>query len=209
MTSNTDGRTSVRHEHSEATRQQILDAAMVCFAQQSYDGVSTATIAKAAGVSQGTIFHHFTTKEGLFSAIVRTAIDAFKECVEKAELSHLSAPEKMQFLMRLIGEMSLAYPSRTEVIIRQVFSMRLDAATAEDFGFTEVISAIRDAFEQGKQSGAFSDIDTQTAALSILGIYLANYVGWSAFGKSYDFVHALGRACTMYLDGVSARTTVN
>jgi len=201
----TEGRTSVRQDRSETTRKHVLDAAMSCFAQHGYDATSTATIAEAAGVSQGTIFHHFTTKEGLFSAIVRTATDAFKERVAKAEQSELSPPERLRLLLRLIGEMTLAYPYRTDIIIRQVFSMRLDPEKVEDFGLMEVISAIRDAFEQGKQSGAFGNIDTQTAALSFLGIYLANYVGWSALGKSYDFVQALERACTMFLDGVVRR----
>ncbi|MBN2361530.1 MAG: TetR/AcrR family transcriptional regulator [Deltaproteobacteria bacterium] len=195
----------MRQDRAETTRKQILDAAMECFARQGYDGVSTAAIAKAAGVSQGIIFHHFSTKEGLFSAIVRTGVDAFKECVARAEQSQLSPVERIQFLIRLVGEMTLTYPHRTDIILRQVFSMRLDLEKIEGYGFMEVISAIRDAFEEGKQSGAFADIDTQTAALSVLGIYVANYVGWSMLGKTYDFIHALGRACSMFIEGVVRR----
>lgn len=50
--------TSIRNE-------QILDAARRCFLEQGY-GVSTAAIAKAAGVSEGSIFKRFETKERLF-----------------------------------------------------------------------------------------------------------------------------------------------
>lgn len=46
-------------------REQILDAARTLFLEQGLS-VSTATIAKAAGVSEGTIFKRFSTKEGLF-----------------------------------------------------------------------------------------------------------------------------------------------
>ena len=205
MASGARGRTGLRKDRSETTRTQILEAAMVCFARRGYDGASTAEIAKAAGVSQGIIFHHFGTKEGLFAAIVRSGIDDFKECVAKAEQSKLTPPEKIQLLLRLMGEMALAAPARTEIIIRQVFSLELNPEKVGALGLMEVISTIRDAFEEGKKSGAFGDIDTQTAALSILGIYVANYVGWSALGKSYDFVHALGRACSMFRDGVARR----
>lgn len=50
--------TSIRNE-------QILDAARRCFLEHGY-GVSTASIAKAAGVSEGSIFKRFETKERLF-----------------------------------------------------------------------------------------------------------------------------------------------
>ncbi|HEY3447506.1 MAG TPA: TetR/AcrR family transcriptional regulator [Myxococcales bacterium] len=198
-------RTSARQDRSEATRKQILDAAVQCFAKQGYDRTSTAAIAKAAGVSQGIIFHHFATKEGLFSAVLRTGIDGFKDCLNKAEQSHLAPAEKIQFLLRLMGEMAMAESSRTEIIIRQLFQVQLDPEMVEASGIMGVISTIRDAFEEGRQSGAFGEIDTQTAALSILGIYLANYVGWSALGKSYDFPHALQRGCSMFLEGVTRR----
>ena len=205
MASGARGRRGPRKDRSETTRTQILEAAMVCFARRGYDGASTAEIAKAAGVSQGIIFHHFRTKDGLFAGIVRSGIDDFKECVAQAEQSELAPPEKIQLLLRLMGEMALAAPARTEIIIRQVFSLELNPEKVGALGLMDVISTIRDAFEEGKKSGAFGDIDTQTAALSILGIYVANYVGWSALGKSYDFVHALRRACSMFLDGVARR----
>lgn len=50
--------TSIRNE-------QILEAARRCFLEQGY-GVSTAAIARAAGVSEGSIFKRFETKERLF-----------------------------------------------------------------------------------------------------------------------------------------------
>lgn len=204
MNDETSGPATPRQERSTATRQHILDAAMLCFAQEGYDRASTATIAKAAGVSQGTVFHHFGTKEGLFAAIVRASTDSFKECVDQVEQSELSPPQRIELMLRLLGEMTLATPQRADIIIRRFFSTP-DPEKIEDFGLTEVITAVRDVLEQGKQSGAFDDIDTQTATLSLLGIYLANYVGWAALGKSYDFVHALGRACGNFLDGIVRR----
>lgn len=56
-------------------REQILDAARGLFLEQGLS-VSTATIAKAAGVSEGTIFKRFSTKEELFyEAMCPTEVD--------------------------------------------------------------------------------------------------------------------------------------
>jgi AcrR family transcriptional regulator len=195
----------VRHERSEATRHQILEAAMQCFAKQGYDKTSTEAIAKAAGVSQGIIFHHFGTKEGLFSAIVRQGIEALEGCAERAEQSGLPPPEKIHLLLRLMGDMSLEYPRRTRIIIRQLFQMDLDAEKTEKLGIARIIATFRSAFEEGKQSGVFGEVDTETAALGVLGIYLVNYLGWPLLGKGHDFVPALERACAIFLQGAARR----
>ncbi len=53
----------------------ILSAAIVLFAQESYHAVSTARIAKQAGVSEGLIFTHFKSKQGLLDAVMDAAKD--------------------------------------------------------------------------------------------------------------------------------------
>jgi AcrR family transcriptional regulator len=51
---------------------QILHSAMQLFSELGYEAVSTARIAKTAGVSEGLIFRHFGSKEGLLTAIIES-----------------------------------------------------------------------------------------------------------------------------------------
>ena len=44
-------------------RRQILDAALALCAEDGLQGAATARIARAAGVANGTLFHHFPSKE--------------------------------------------------------------------------------------------------------------------------------------------------
>ncbi len=48
-----------------AKRGALLDAADESIAAHGYEGSSTASIAAAAGVSEGIVFHHFGSKHGL------------------------------------------------------------------------------------------------------------------------------------------------
>jgi AcrR family transcriptional regulator len=50
---------------------QILDGARRVFLAQGFDGASMNDIARAAGVSKGTIYFHFDSKEALFEALIR------------------------------------------------------------------------------------------------------------------------------------------
>jgi AcrR family transcriptional regulator len=54
------------------TRQRILLAAAQVFAEKGYARATTRVLADAAGVNEVTLFRHFGSKQGLFSAIVET-----------------------------------------------------------------------------------------------------------------------------------------
>src|SRR5438128_6253179 len=69
-----------------ARRDDVLDAAMLEFAESGYEGTSTDDIARAAGISQPYLFRLFGTKKELFKASVarcfRRTLDAFQEAAE-------------------------------------------------------------------------------------------------------------------------------
>jgi AcrR family transcriptional regulator len=62
-----------------AKRRQILEGARIIFRALGYDAASMGEIAKAAGVSKGTLYVYFKDKDELFESIVE------KECVFQAE----------------------------------------------------------------------------------------------------------------------------
>ena len=58
------------NETDTAKRQQILDGARRCFLAQGFDGASMNDIVVAAGVSKGTVYAYFPSKEKLFATMV-------------------------------------------------------------------------------------------------------------------------------------------
>jgi AcrR family transcriptional regulator len=64
---------------AEQRRDEILDAAIIEFAQHGLEGASTEDIAKRAGISQPYVFRLFGTKKELFKA---TAARCLRETLE-------------------------------------------------------------------------------------------------------------------------------
>jgi AcrR family transcriptional regulator len=62
-----------------AKRRQILDGARTVFMSQGFDAASMGEIARAAGVSKGTLYVYFESKEDLFEAIVHQQCEAQAE----------------------------------------------------------------------------------------------------------------------------------
>jgi AcrR family transcriptional regulator len=58
-----------------STREALLDAAAAVFAESGYGGASVDRIVGAAGLSKGTFYWHFKSKEQLFLALVEERID--------------------------------------------------------------------------------------------------------------------------------------
>ena len=54
-----------------AKRRQIMDGARQVFLSAGFDGASMNDIARAAGVSKGTLYAYFNSKDHLFEAIIR------------------------------------------------------------------------------------------------------------------------------------------
>lgn len=56
----------------EPRRDMVLSATLQLISERGFAGVATREVARRAGVSEGLIFHHFGTKEGLFAAAIRS-----------------------------------------------------------------------------------------------------------------------------------------
>ncbi|WP_333823531.1 TetR/AcrR family transcriptional regulator [Pinisolibacter sp.] len=57
--------------HSDEKARQILDGARTVFLRDGFDGASVADVARAAGVSKGTLYAYWPSKEELFVAFIR------------------------------------------------------------------------------------------------------------------------------------------
>jgi AcrR family transcriptional regulator len=61
----TDAKELWREQLAEARRKQIIEAAASIFAEKGFHRTTTKEIAAAAGVSEGTIYNYFASKDGL------------------------------------------------------------------------------------------------------------------------------------------------
>ena len=57
-------------ERGQATRAHLVDVATQLFAAHGYDGTSIEAVLAEAGVSRGSLYHHFAGKDALFWAVL-------------------------------------------------------------------------------------------------------------------------------------------
>lgn len=96
-----------------AKRRQIIDGACRVFLAQGFDAASMGVIAKEAGVSKGTLYVYFKSKEELFESIVfeqarkqAEQIFAFDETTEVGQELHRLGTQFVDYLCRRKGSLS-------------------------------------------------------------------------------------------------------
>ena len=87
----------VKRMKKEDRRKQILDAAMAVFVERGFNGSTTLEIAKAANISEVTLFRYFSSKQEIFLqgiepilfSTLKESINASTEVSAVAKLEHI------------------------------------------------------------------------------------------------------------------------
>ena len=194
---------SVRNPEDKKSR--IIESAIKLFAENGYNGTSTARIAEGAGVSQGIIFHYFNSKEGLFWTMLQDKARLYEQGLQAAIKDETDALKKLETALlsfaRLIQEEEGFY----EVVIKQIRGSGLDLENMGKYGvmqFPELLSGLlREAIEQG----SVRNVDPEIAATSFFGMIDFNAFRWFVQGRNYSLDKAAGQIVDIFLNGITRR----
>src|SRR5574341_21034 len=108
--------TGLRERQKQQTRQLIFETASRLFAERGFDAVTVAEVARAADVSEMTVFNHFPTKEDLCFA----GMEFFEERLLDAVRGRAEGVSALEAFRRLVidGCSRLAAEESAEVIAK-------------------------------------------------------------------------------------------
>lgn len=112
-------RTSPRAE--AATRDRILDAALHAFASHGFDGAKTRAIAAAAGVNQGLITYHFSSKEALWRAAVEMIFAQLQQSLGDRVVALRDVPPlaRLRATVKHFVRFSAAHPELHRIMVQE------------------------------------------------------------------------------------------
>ena len=103
-----------------AKKRRIVEAALECFAERGYEAASTSEIARKAGVAEGTIFRHFSTKKDLLIRLVRPVAGRLIVPAALHELEEINAEARGNFevVAKRVMRSRLAFADRYAPLLR-------------------------------------------------------------------------------------------
>lgn len=151
---------------AEERRQDILEAALNIFTNKGYNGSTTAEIARAAGVAEGTIFRHFATKKELLIAVLKPKII---DGIVSLDKEHKDPVE----FFRCFIKNRLELVKENDGLIRFMFAEAQyhdEVREALAKGILEQgISIVQPWFEKGVEQGVFKPVPFLSVMRSFMG----------------------------------------
>jgi AcrR family transcriptional regulator len=96
-----DSAPATRQRRKEARPQELLDAALALFAEKGFAATRSEEVAQRAGVSKGTLYLYYPSKEDLFKAVVRQNLSSL--IAEGVELAENFEGSSADLLAELLG----------------------------------------------------------------------------------------------------------
>ena len=155
-----------RERRKQARPGELLDAALDLFVEKGFSATRADEVAARAGVSKGTLFLYFQSKEDLFKAVVRENIaNKFPTWQEEFLTFEGSSADMLRYALtswwERIGK------TRASGITKLVMSEAQNFPEIAAFYQEEVIqpgnAMIRRILERGVQAGEFREMDLEQA----------------------------------------------
>lgn len=195
--------TGTKRYNPVQVRQRILEEAAALFAHDGFAATSVEHISKAAGVTKGALYHHFTSKEEILRVLYE---DYLTERTERCTALVSTTDDPREQLILLIHDV-FATVLETKGILG-LFLRERELLSRESFADARVVQrrfygTFEDVIRAGQSSGAFrTDVDSRHATYTILGTLV-----WSEYW--YDASRSTSKrfiddTTTLILGGLSA-----
>ena len=136
----------------EGTRQKLLRAALELFTGEGFLASTTPLIAERAGVAEGTIYRHFTSKEHLLNEVFRGTQRWATGVVREVDSDRtLKAPERLARIARRFVETAERDPAGARMLLRQRDAKFLDPPSRD--AAREFREAVQQVVAAGKADG--------------------------------------------------------
>lgn len=191
-----DGRSARRTR----TRGLILDAASELFADKGFSGTSTEDVAERAGVSKGSIFYNFGSKEALGEAVISEGAEQLRGAVLEAHRGTFGWVALNGAAMAMLRSIDQA-PDRCQVLSTELFrpgrSWHGSLAGVRARLLQPVIDILAEVHSERRRAGISPvphEVEPQqleAVAMSVLGAMMFTALDRRAFptGTSLEQIH--------------------
>lgn len=160
-----------RGRRKQARPGELLDAALALFVEKGFAATKVDEIAARAGVSKGTLFLYFPTKEDLFRAVVNENIaNRFAEWNEEFRAFQGSSADMLRHCMRAWWERIGNTPASgiTKLMLCESQNFPEVAAYYQEEVIRPGKDLIRRILERGIRAGEFEVPDLDCAVYSVI-----------------------------------------
>ncbi len=198
---------SRRPDTSEVRRNQILDAATNVFVRLGFQHARMDDIVAESGLSKGTLYWYFKSKEEIINAISRRLFTGELEKLEGLLEAEETVSERLMQLTnyRVAG---LKHMSNLVPIMFEFYAVAVHQQWVQQFigdYFKHFRQLLETLIQQGIDRGEFRPVNTTEAAISLASVYEGLTIHWLMDPQTVQWDILSESSIPLVLDGLKVR----
>lgn len=198
---------SPRPDVSDERKNQILNAAEGIFTQKGLDEARMDDIADKTGLSKGTLYFYFKSKDDLIIAILDRIFKSVFKQLDARKNVNLSATDAInQFTEEAIRDykkmlhlMPVAYE-----FLGLAFRNKIVQKALKQY-FQHYMDVLVPIVQKGVDSGEFRNVDPQEVAIAAGAIYEGTVLLWVYDSELIDMERHIRSGIKLLLEGIQAK----
>ncbi len=183
-------RRPVSRESSRKTREMILDGALAEFSEKGFDGARIDEIALRAGANKNLLYHHYGSKDGLFTALLERTYDTIRRRQKDLQLRGMDPVKGMRKLVIFTGRVWVQFPEFLRLLQSENLSGGRHVRASREIQrmYNPLLDTINELLERGTRTGRFrknvDPIDLYISISALTAHYITNHHTFEAlFGQ--------------------------
>lgn len=185
---------------------QLLEAAQRVFSSQGFHAANISDVAAEAGVSQGTVYHYFDSKEDLLLAVyTHWETQHLRDEIGQALQAEPTATRKLAFMANAASKRVASSLQLLQASVEFWSHIPRNADIRKGFKrmFARMADDIAKVIQQGIDAGEFRKVDANVMARLLIATYDGLVLQWLADRKGIDWQACTDTLVTVMLQGLS------
>jgi AcrR family transcriptional regulator len=153
-----------RTRDKDATRERLLEAAEVVFAEKGYHGAVVDDIIRASDSSKGGFYFHFPNKQSIFLALIDALVPKLAASVERSIANEREPVAQLDAALRTVLDLFSRHRRLSKILLVEAVGLGhgFDAKLMETRG--RFAAMIKSYLDRAVADGAIAPLDTEVAA---------------------------------------------
>ncbi|MCA9936645.1 MAG: TetR/AcrR family transcriptional regulator [Ardenticatenaceae bacterium] len=199
---------SPRRDVSEERKSQILDAAEAVFMQKGFENARMEDIAQGAGLSKGTLYLYYNSKDELIVAILDRIFERDFTEMENLDVTGMTAVAAIwQFVAFATAETSAMLhllPIAYEYLSLAFRNETVQAALKQYFN--QYLDILLPLIQHGINTGEFRQVDAKEIAIAIGAIFEGTIILWVYDKSLVDPIQNTRTSLELLLEGILSKS---
>jgi len=192
----------------EARREQIIQAAVACFARKGYHLTTMDDIVAESGLSKGSLYWHFKNKKDLLIKVMAWYFDQMAAEAEPILAQIPDAIEQLKMLLTMFAQTTASDDPLLKIFIDFYAETRHDPEVDQALRqlmdpYFELIGNI---IQQGIEDGELRAVEPRQMAASLMAAFDGMFMYKMMLGDVFDWQNTARQFTEVILAGMQVRT---